>query len=115
MNNPLHAARSDVWLGDLPCSHRSFMDREEIQSSKTAPIVRMEEDCFVFFSLFLFLSMYTCTHISGNSGKFAGYAHLNCFPVFENLFPFIVSQLLPEVYVYLSNGTIRANMCGRVD
>lgn len=115
MNNPLHAARSDVWLGDLPCSHRSFMDREEIQSSKTAPIVRMEEDCFVFFSFFLFLSMYTCTHISGNSGKFAGYAHLNCFPVFENLFPFIVSQVLPEVYVYLSNGTIRANMCGRVD
>lgn len=115
MNNPLHAARSYVWLGDLPCSHRSFMDREEIQSSKTAPIVRMEEGllCFVFF--FVFLSMYTCTHISGDSGKFAGYAHLNCFPVFENLFPFIVSQLLPEVYVYLSNGTIRANMCGRVD
>lgn len=91
------------------------MDREEIQSSKTAPVVEIEEGllCFVFF--FLFLSMYTCTHISGDSGKFAGYAHLNCFPVFENLFPFIVSQLLPEVYVYLSNGTIRANMCGRVD
>lgn len=57
MNNPLHAARSHVWLGDLPCSHRSFMDREEIQSSKTAPVVEIEEGslCFVFF--FLFLSM----------------------------------------------------------
>lgn len=115
MNNPLHAARSDVWLGDLPCSHRSFMDREEIQSSKTAPIVGMEEGLLCFVFLFLFLSMYTCTHISGDSGRFAGYAHWNCFPVFENLFPFIVSQVLPEVYVYLSNGTIRANMCGRVD
>lgn len=55
MNNPLHAARSYVWLGDLPCSHRSFMDREEIQSSKKAPVVEIEEGllCFLFFSLFL--------------------------------------------------------------
>lgn len=55
MNNPLHAARSDVWLGDLPCSHRSFMDREEIQSSKKAPVVEIEEGllCFLFFSLYL--------------------------------------------------------------
>lgn len=54
MNNPLHAARSYVWLGDLPCSHRSFMDREEIQSSKKAPVVEIEEGllCFLFFFSF---------------------------------------------------------------
>lgn len=57
MNNPLHAARSYVWLGDLPCSHRSFMDREEIQSSKTAPVVEIEEGLLCFVFSFLFLSM----------------------------------------------------------